>query len=68
VQKNSTLYSNATVGGRKNSAQTIKALEAYWEDKHYLIIDKISMVSREMFMFAKLSSIISHAKARWGKN
>jgi len=66
VQKNSTLYSNATVGGRKNSAQTIKALEAYWEDKHYLIIDEISMVSHEMF--AKLSSIISRAKARRGKN
>ena len=64
AQKNSTLYSNATVAGRKKSAQTIKALEAYWEDKHYLIIDRISMVSCKMF--AKLLSIISCAKARRG--
>lgn len=50
--------------GRKQSAQTIKALEAYWKDKHYLIIDEISMVSREMF--ARLSAIISQAKAHEG--
>ena len=50
--------------GSKQSAQTIKALEAYWADKQYLIIDEISMVSREMF--AKLSSIVSRAKAHDG--
>ena len=47
--------------GGKQSAQTIKQLEVYWRDKHYLIIDEISMVSHDMF--AKLSSIISCAKA-----
>ena len=45
----------------KQSAQTIKQLEEYWQDKHYLIIDEISMVSCDMF--AKLSSIISCTKA-----
>ena len=49
------------LNGAKQSAQTIKALETYWHDKHYLIIDEISMVSREMF--AKLSNIIGRAKA-----
>jgi len=39
--------------GGKQSAKTIKALEMYWQDKHYLIIDEISMVSREMFARAK---------------
>ena len=47
--------------GGWQSAQTIKRLEGYWREKHYLIIDKISMVSRKMF--AKLSSIVSRAKA-----
>jgi len=46
--------------GEKQSAQTIQALEIFWRNKHYLIVDEISMVSREMF--AKLSSIISRAK------
>ena len=49
------------LNGAKQSAQTIKALETYWHDKHYLIIDEISMVSREMF--AKLSNIIGRARA-----
>jgi len=31
--------------GGKQSAKTMKALEAYWRDKHYLIIDEMSMVS-----------------------
>jgi len=50
-----------SVQGGRQSAQTIKALEAYWRDKHYFIIDEISMVSRQMF--TKLSGIISQAKA-----
>lgn len=50
--------------GNKQSAQTLKALKSYWQDKHYFIIDEISMVSHEMFM--KLSSIISRAKAHNG--
>jgi len=51
--------------GAKQSPKTIKALETYWQDKHYLIIDEISMVSRKMF--AKLSRIISRAKEHQGK-
>jgi len=46
--------------GGKQSARTMKALEAFWQDKQYLIIDEMSMVSCEMF--AKLSSIISRVK------
>ena len=46
--------------GGKQSVQTMKALEAYWQGKQYLIIDKMSMVSHEMF--AKLSGIISRVK------
>ena len=49
------------LNGGKQSPQTIKALEVYWADKNYLIIDEISMVSREMF--AKLSNIIARARA-----
>ena len=44
------------LNGGAQSAQMIQALETYWHDKQYLIIDEISMVSREMF--AKLSNII----------
>ena len=49
------------LNGAKQSAWTITALELYWHDKHYLINDKISMVSRKMF--AKLSNIIRRARA-----
>jgi len=52
------------INGGKQSAVTMKALEDYWNDKHYLIIDEISMVSREFF--AKLSNIIAQAKAGRG--
>ena len=45
----------------KQSPQTTKALEVYWQDKQYLIIDEISMVSWEIF--AKLSNIIGRARA-----
>ena len=44
------------LNGDAQSAQMIQALEMYWHDKQYLIIDEISMVSQEMF--AKLSNII----------
>jgi len=47
--------------GGKQSLQMMKVLDEYWKDNHYLIINEISMVSGEMF--AKLSSIISCAKA-----
>jgi len=43
--------------GGKQSVQTIKVLKVFWRDKHYLIIDKMSMISHQMF--SKLSSIIS---------
>ena len=49
------------INGGKQSAVTMKSLEDYWNNKHYLIIDEISMVSREFF--AKLSNIIAHARA-----
>jgi len=52
------------INGGKQSATTMKSLEDYWIDKHYLIIDEISMVSREFF--AKLSNIIACAKAGRG--
>ena len=37
-------------------------VEFYWHDKHYLIIDEISMVSREMF--SKLSNNIDQVRVR----
>ena len=49
------------INGGKQSAVTMKVLEEYWIDKHYLIIDEISMVSREFF--AKLSNVIGRARA-----
>ena len=52
------------INGGKQLAITMKALEDYWKDKHYLIIDEISMVSRKFF--AKLSNIIACAKAGRG--
>lgn len=42
------------LNGAKQS-RTIKTLELYWHHKHYLIIDEIPMVSRDMF--TKLSDI-----------
>ena len=47
------------VRGGKQSAQTLKRLRTFWKDKHYLIIDEVSMLSR--CFFAKLSRIISTA-------
>jgi PIF1-like helicase len=58
-----TIHSIAMVplNGLKQSAQTLKKLESLWQDKQYLIIDEISMVSRKFF--ARLSNIIGRAKA-----
>ena len=36
------------------------ALELYWHDKNYLITDKISMMSRDIF--SKLSKIIGQSR------
>ncbi|KAI6138418.1 hypothetical protein BKA82DRAFT_949288, partial [Pisolithus tinctorius] len=52
------------LNGGRQSAQTVKTLEEYWRDKHYLIINEMSMVSRPFL--AKLSNIIS--RARTGAN
>ena len=48
-----------SVRGGKQSAQTLKRLRTFWSDKHYLIIDEVSMLSRSFF--SKLSRIISTA-------
>jgi ABC-type dipeptide/oligopeptide/nickel transport system ATPase component len=37
------------LNGQRQSAQTLKKLELLWKDKQYLIIDEISMVSRQFF-------------------
>ena len=51
------------LNGAKRSGWLIKvALELYWHDKHYLIIDKISMVSRDMF--SMVSNIIGQSRTR----
>ncbi|KIN94791.1 hypothetical protein M404DRAFT_98806, partial [Pisolithus tinctorius Marx 270] len=55
-----TLHNIGNVTHRKQSAQTMKRLEEYWHDKHYLIIDEMSMVSRPFL--AKLSHIICRAR------
>ena len=47
------------VRGGKQSAQTLRKLREFWRTKRYLIIDEISMLSRNFF--AKLSRIISVA-------
>ncbi|KAI6097169.1 hypothetical protein F5141DRAFT_1011478 [Pisolithus sp. B1] len=47
------------LNGRPQSAKVQKKLTDFWQTKDYLIIDKISMVSREFL--AKLSQIISCA-------
>lgn len=51
--------------GGKHSARGLKKLAMYWTDKRYLIIDEISMVSREFF--AKIAKIIGTAKTRPGQ-
>ena len=48
------------VNSEHQSAKTLKKLEALWAHKKYLAIDKMSMVSKQLF--AKLSRIISRAK------
>ena len=52
------------VRGGRQSAQTLKKLHDFWKDKHYLIIDEVSMLSRSFL--AKLSQIISIAKESEG--
>ena len=49
-----------TLNSAKQFARSIKVLELYWHDKHYLIINKILMVSHNLF--AKLSNIIGQSK------
>ncbi|KIO02612.1 hypothetical protein M404DRAFT_65468, partial [Pisolithus tinctorius Marx 270] len=44
------------LNGGKQSAQTMKRLEEYWQDKSYLIIDEMLMVSQALL--AKVSNII----------
>jgi hypothetical protein len=44
------------------SAQTMKKLGEFWKDKKYLIIDEMSMLSREFF--AKLSKILTIVVAK----
>ena len=45
------------VRGGKQSAQTLQKLREFWCTKLYLVIDEISMLSRQFF--AKMSRIIS---------
>lgn len=45
------------LNSHQQSANTLKKLTTFWQSKEYLIIDEISMVSRDFF--AKLSKIIS---------
>lgn len=50
------------LNGGQPSAKTIKRLAAYWASKRYLIIDEMSMVSKELL--AKISTIIVRAKGQ----
>jgi PIF1-like helicase len=64
----STLHTVALLprNGKPQSAQTEKKLAQNWAKVRYLIIDEISMVSRDLF--ARLSRIISKAKAVAGEH